>query len=92
MLKIKDNVDLKELGFEENKNLRTKTTKTYIYKDTSSFSDQYYYDFEFIVENGTNKLILETSAYGLNDYDLIGFAEIFYDLIQAGLVEKVVEE
>lgn len=92
MLKIKDNVDLKEFGFEENENLRTKKTRTYVYKDTNSFSGQYYYDFEFIVENDTNNLILETSAYGLNDYDLRGFAELLFDLIQAGLVEKVVEE
>ena len=92
MLKIKDNVDLKEFGFEENKNLRTEITKTYIYKDTSSFSGQYYYNFDFIVVNGTNKLILETSAYGLNDYDLMGFAEIFFHLVKKGIVENVAEE
>ena len=89
MLKIKDIQKLIEYGFEENKNLRTDKTKTYIYKDTSIYSERnYYYDFEFIINNDTNELWLDTSAYGLNDYDLRGFAEIFFDLIQAGIVEK----
>lgn len=91
MLKIKDIQKLIEYGFEENENLRTDKTKTFIYKDTSSFSGQYYYDFEFIIDNDTDELRLDTSAYGLNDYDLRGFAEIFFDLIQAGFVEKVEE-
>ena len=62
MLKIKDNVDLKELekfGFEE-------------------FSVIYYHEFVSVDKNGR---FIQS-----NNLDLV------YDLIQAGLVEKVGEE
>ena len=73
MLKIKDNVDLKELenfGLKETKN-------TYLKKHTMG---------EAISIHKDTKIIYMTEDDGISYYYHIG---ILYDLIQAGLVEKV---
>lgn len=73
MLKIKDNIDLKELekyGF--------KLIKDYI-------SDKYYaYLSGSLRINLSNKKLIKNDAH-FNEYDL----DVVYDLIQDGLVEKV---
>ena len=79
------NDNLTKYGFIENENLRTDHTRTYIYKAYDSYSGCYYYDFDFIV-NADNTLTFDTSAYGLNEYDLAGFANIFYKLIKKGVI------
>lgn len=79
MLKIKDNIDIKELekfGFEVN-------CKYPIYcaqiTTTQSIGWQTYTSLDIGVFNNTREIIL-------NDTDKI---DILFDLIQAGLVEKV---
>lgn len=95
MLKIKDNVDLKELenfGFEET------IEKTYIKRMNNSDNR---YATEILV-NPLNKEIENQIVYYINnneeleeinedDIDLTGEIDVLYDLIQAGLVEKVSE-
>lgn len=93
MLKIKDNVDLKELekfGFEENTLLRTENEKYFLLKQTNE-DCSYFVDIFFIVNTITRMLTFETSAYAIQDIDAEDFANVLFDLIQAGLVEKVVE-
>ena len=71
MLKIKDNVDLKELekfGFK--------------IIDTDVFKSVHYEQSYFITSN-KDKIIVPDKIIMANDLDVI------YDLIQAGLVEKV---
>ena len=80
------NGNLKDYGFIENENLRTKQSRTFIYKDNNAYSLCYYYDFEFIVDN-YNILTFNTSAYGANEYDLTGFAKILYNLISKGVIK-----
>lgn len=73
MLKIKDNVDLKELekfGFEKG--------NKYDWED-------YIYDEDFYIKD--RQIVIESEWYG---YSLDRLTEILFDLIQAGLVEKVV--
>lgn len=94
MLKIKDEVSLKELekfGFEENKLLRNDNEKYFVLKRTTK-TCSYYVDIFFIVNTTSMKLRFETSAYGIQDYEAEDFANVLFDLIQAGLVEKVVED
>lgn len=91
MLKIKDNIDLKELekfGFEENKLLRTDNEKYFVLKLTTK-TCSYYADIFFVVNISNGYLRFET--YSIQDYELEDFTEILFDLIQSGLVEKVVE-
>lgn len=91
MLKIKDDVDLKELekfGFEENTLLRTENEKYFILKQITE-NCLYYVDIFFIVNTTSRKLRFETSAYAIQDYEAEDFANVLFDLIQAGLVEKV---
>ena len=93
MLKIKDNVDLKELekfGFEENTLLRTENEKYFLLKQITE-NCSYYVDIFFVVNITSRVLRFETSAYAIQDYDAEGFANVLFDLIQAELVEKVVE-
>ena len=78
MLKIRDDVDLKELekfGFEKINDIyrySSKEAKNYVYESVI-----YLYDYERIIK--IDKL---TNKYDLN---------ILYDLIKADLVEKVEE-
>ena len=96
MLKIKDNVDLKELekyGFKKHKKdnpgvLVSKWIKEECYGDDDSVN--YYLDFYPIIEiiptlNG-NKYLYFHHRYDFHKHII---ADILYDLIQAGLVEKV---
>lgn len=73
MLKIKDDVDLKDLekyGFEYNE-----------------------LDFNYVWKNrhNVNCLIIDTDTYNIINYGDKNAQDIFYDLITAGLVEKVEE-
>ena len=84
MLKIKDNVDLKELenfGFK----YIVEKYKSYIYINKFIEID-IFLDLENECENKV--LFMLTSQYNRNYANL----DILYDLIQAGLVEKVKEE
>ena len=77
MLKIKDNVDLKELekfGFEKNEYSYVK--KIYCRLCT------------IIIEVHPDKLIFLQNDYYDNDFSYL-IPNIIYDLIQAGLVERV---
>ena len=78
--------NLEDYGFEENKDLRTQHTRTFIYKEEKSCSGQYYYNFDFNVDSD-NILTFDTDAYGLNEYDLTGFAKIFFKLISKGIIK-----
>ena len=74
MLKIKDDVDLKELekfGFKADK-----YDLFYEYHSKSNYKDT-------IMLNMKNKRLLFYQTYNGKSYDVL------YDLIQAGLVEKV---
>lgn len=99
MLKIKDEVDLKELekfGFKKNKNnnwiyLQNKTT--YFYRDDKKLKKEIHA--ELIRINTYREIMLnvdiktfpkeQIDGYGSNISEL----DIIYDLIQAGIVEKV---
>lgn len=84
MLKIKDNVDLKEL-------------EKFGFRKPYFFSPFYYYKKEF--NTGSNITISKSTAQFhdreiyLDDagYDCYGLLDTVFDLIQAGLVEKVTE-
>lgn len=94
MLKIKDNVELKELekfGFEENELIRSNGEKYFVLKKMTD-ACSYYVDIYFVVNLVNNHLRFDTSAYAIQDIDAEDFAEVLFDLIQAGLVEKVVED
>lgn len=94
MLKIRDEVDLKELekfGFEENYLLRTENERFFGLKQMTE-NRSYYLDVFFIVNMTSRVLSFETSPYAIQDYEAEDFANVLFDLIQAGLVEKVVEE
>ena len=108
MLKIKDNVDLKELkkfGFEKTENY-SRTHKCLF----ENGKEDYYTETTYRYDNGLNTIEIlekrensdwkhmnkEREIYvNSNDYD-IGISkdtlDKLYDLIQAGLVEKVEEE
>ena len=89
MLKIKDNVDLKELekfGFEINF-----VTGVYKKELKSSYMDNYYIEVQksrrIIIETRIkDEYIRNLKSTNTNELDVI------YDLIQTGLVEKVEEE
>ena len=77
MLKIKDSVDLKELekfGFKEDK-------QTYYYSIASNYGN----DVELRVWKEDRTLLLEVDYEEFFTEDI----DVFYDLIEAGLVEKV---
>ena len=93
MLKIIDDYDLKGLekfGFEENTLLRTENEKYFILTQLTK-NCLYYLDIFFIVNTTSRKLRFETSTYGIQDYEVEDFANLLFDLIQAGIVEKVEE-
>lgn len=73
MLKIKDNVDLKEL--EKFNVFQNQETKKYYATDCNGL----YIDCE------TRKIRIDSQAWNV-DFDIL------FEIIQAGLVEKVVEE
>lgn len=81
MLKIKDNVELKELekyGFEEN---------DFYYSKTLNFE---YYKVKIDIEKDRKYLIIQNDYY---DSDFACYIpSVLYDLIKADLVEKVSEE
>lgn len=80
MLKIKDDLDLKEL---EKYDFELKTDKV-IEKYQLSINDKGYNQAYIIVMPITRKLIIDTHATFISDK-----LTIIYDLIEAGLVEKV---
>ncbi len=101
MLKIKDNVDLKELekyGFKKHKHdnegvISSKWIRETCYGDSGDYPtnlNDYYFQFYSLIEIIPNprgeKLMYFHLYYNEHKYKL---AEILYDLIQAGLVEKV---
>lgn len=78
MLKIKDNIDLKELeryGFEEN---------SFYYSKILDFE---YYKVKIDVEKDRKYLIIQNDYYD-NNYACY-IPSLIYDLIKANLVEKV---
>lgn len=81
MLKIKDNVDLKELekyGFE--------------YEEEYDYGTYHYRNFEDIyvdTEYGNNKDFQRKITIGTANYEYNNFLDIIYDLIKDDLVEKV---
>lgn len=77
MLRIKDSVDLKELekfGFKEFK-------KIYSYSIASNYGNAV--ELSVWKEDRTIALVVDYEEFFTEDID------VFYDLIQAGLVEKV---
>ena len=100
-LKIKDDVDLKELekfGFKF-----SAAEKTYIHTDVDNyeynngddFSVLVYCDDYYVKPEGKEPYIFIHKGVLMQDgigYDLYEIPTIVFDLIQAGLVEKVVEE
>lgn len=85
MLKIKDNVNLKELekfGFEK-------------YKDAYYIYNDYYLEISegvsVDVRWDTRWIVLNSVVGFLRMYE-IDYQDILFDLIQAGLVEKVSDE
>lgn len=82
MLKIKDNVDLKQLekfGFE------------YYYEDERGYWFKYYFtkpsdtsEITITIDEGDNKIIIKAD-YNAN----LSFIDFVYDLIKADLVEKM---
>lgn len=85
MLKIKDNVDLKELekfGFKPKYNEDTGKLYKYVYKSSMAV----------YIENKYMRPFRKANEYGEIDleYFQANFVEnVLYDLIQAGLVEKI---
>ena len=78
MLKIKDNIDLKELekfGFDE-----------YI-----GWYENIKYDAAFSVYKNTRIIKFDCSDWGLERDNGAEIIQVLFDLIQAGLVEKVNE-
>lgn len=95
MLKIKDNVDLKELkkfGLKLNYEVNHDTGETYIntiYKLRDE--DSLNYSIRFNRIEYKTKIMKRTKIFYILVYIENTHINILYDLIQAGLVEKVVE-
>lgn len=90
MLKIKDNVDLKEL---EKFGFNLETSKIYYSKEFYGDCNDEELPHEICIYVGTREIVLDIIN---NDYtyhtwerELGGIEETLFDLIQAGLVEKV---
>lgn len=84
MLKIKDNVDLKELekfGFKRNKNDYYRCRRNDYYLNISQ-------GVSISVMSDTRWIMLDTVKVFQRMYE-IDYQDILFDLIQAGLVEKV---
>jgi len=75
MLKIKDNIDLKELE------------KFKLYESEYGYVDKLNYFEKIFVDKDNRHINFCDEWYG-DDFDLI---DIIFDLISAGLVEKVVD-
>lgn len=93
MLKIKDNVDLKELekfGFDKSKI----ANETYYIDETYKSDNEYcpQYTFSLII-NWRNSKVKNSLVGGFNanddEIDEIFDLDILYDLIKANLIEKV---
>lgn len=83
MLKIKDNIDLKDLekyGFR------------YCELETNNYCWVFYFDDEFNLTIYENNKSLEIGKDAKANYSSVDNLDILYDLIQAGLVEKVKDE
>lgn len=91
MLKIKDIEIFEKYGFVENKNLASGFDRYYLLKKDGC-NCSYFLDIFFVINIVNKYLRFETSAYAIQDYEAEDFADILFDLIQAGLVEKVVED
>ena len=95
MLKIKDNVDLKELqkfGLKLHYVVNEDTGETYIdtiYKLRDE--DSLNYSIKFIRIEYQTKIMKRTKIFYILKYIEDTHINILYDLIQAGLVEKAVE-
>lgn len=95
MLKIKENVDLKELekfGFHYEEEMEYELTEEgygepYLLKYYTSFKSPLDI-YTLYIDIGTR--IIDGTAWG-SGYAEIVSADLIFDLIQAGLVEKVVE-
>jgi hypothetical protein len=84
MLKIKDNVDLKELekyGFEE---------KEYWYETDATKNSIEFKDCDITIDKKTRKIYMEVYEAYEDELGLYCF-DYLYDLIKADLVEKVGE-
>lgn len=101
MLKIKDNIDLKVLekyGFKKHKHdnesvLVSKWIRETCYGDSGDYPtdlNDYYFQFypfiEIIPNPRGEKLLYFHLHYDYHKYNLV---DVLYDLMQAGLVEKV---
>lgn len=82
MLKIKDNVDLKELEKLEFKKAKSTGGDIYYYQITWNYG--LYVE---VTVNVDRTISLDVNYEDFSSEDI----DIFYDLIQAGLVEKVAE-
>lgn len=95
MLKIKDNVDLKELenfGFKQ-KNVRYGDVEEKEYhfscKAKGTFLVKGCTEIICVMIEDERGIYIETTSYSQRIESII---DVLFDLIQAGLVEKVVEE
>ena len=87
MLKIKDIEKFESCGFVENVNLRQKDCKYYCLQGECE-NCRYYVDLFFVVYNdGT--LSFDTSAYPLQEYEIYDIVNVIYEMMIAGLLEKV---
>lgn len=87
MLKIKDNIDLKELEkfkFKKNKNAYYKCMRNDYYLNI-------YQGVSIYVRSDTRWIMLD-SIKGFQRMYEIEYQNVLFDLIQAGLVEKVSDE
>lgn len=85
MLKIKDNVDLKELekfGFKYTNDYEWQSVKAYI---------KIYEEYEITVTDYDNSIEIYFYKF-TSDIGGIGIPTVIYDLIKADLVEKVSDE
>lgn len=101
MLKIKDNVELKELkkyGFQPQYDEDTGTIKSYVYSDIKSSFEKILLIFD--KKNTKNRILRfrknSKDQFVLNEYCLFIYDntrccnfDLLYDLIKDGLVEKV---
>lgn len=91
MLKVKDNVDLRELekyGFEYQTNW---ALKRYVKNNVYVFENNHIQSEEFCKRNNCT-FLKPRYLYiknGLLSNDLVGLDEVVFELIQDGLIEKV---
>ena len=95
MLKIKDNVDLKELekfGLKLNYEVNHDTGEVYV-TDVYKLRDEgsLNYSIRFTRVEHKTKIMKKSKIFYILNYIEYTHINILYDLIQAGLVEKVVK-